>query len=149
MSRTDEMESPDFDEKTSRQQTNEPRRQSSNDLYRTDALTTAMAFINSIRIHRDGDRENVFVSLSMMVGRERDPQNPDDFVPVYEFVDVLAGRTIAKSLKLLQGEYSRETGKLFGRVEIRNLRWKADVKDDKVYMNSRGILETFQMGYLD
>lgn len=145
----DEMESPDFDEKTNRQQGAEPRRQSSNELFRTDSLTTALAFINSVRVHRDGERENVFVSLSMMVGRERDPQNPDEFVPVYEFVDVLAGRTIAKSLKILQGEYNRETGKLFGHVQIRNLRWKTEVKDEKVYMNSRGILETFQMGHLD
>lgn len=155
MSELDELSQPLIDDATDnprssnqRPDSNQQRAVFRNELHRSDSLTTGYAYINSIRVIPHGDKFNVFASLGMMVGREQD-ETKTEYVPVYENIDVLVGRTLSKSMRLLAGEYTKETGKLFGRVQVRNLRYSIDSTDKGVFLNTRGILETFEMGYLD
>lgn len=131
---------------------NEPGRKPafSNRLFASDCLTEGHAYINSIRVHKGEERERVFVSLGLQCGSKA-AADGEGYEPVYQNVDVLAGPTIEHSLRLLEGEYSKDTGKLFGKVQIRNLTFQAkpDDKSDAIYLNTRGILETLQLGALE
>lgn len=121
-----------------------------NQLFATDCLTTGHAYVNSIRIHKTEDRELVFVSLGLQSGSKA-AADGNGYEPVYQNVDVLAGLSLERSLRLLEGDYTRDTGKLFGKVQIRNLTFQAAPaqNSDAIYLNTRGILETLQLGALE
>lgn len=127
-----------------------PVQQFVNRLFSTDSLTTGHAYLNSVRLHKREDREFLFVSLGLQTG-SRAAADGEGYEPVYTNVDVLAGPTIERSMRLLVGDYSKDSGKLFGRVQIRNLTFQPEAAQDsdRIYLNSRGILETLQLGTLE
>lgn len=121
-----------------------------NRLYSTDSLTTGHAYLNSVRPYDKDGRQLIFVSLGLQTGSKA-AADGEGFEPVYTNVDLLAGPTIERSMRLLIGDYSKDSGKLFGKVQIRNLTFQPEAAQDsdRIYLNSRGILETFQLGSLE
>lgn len=122
-----------------------------NRLFSTDSLTEGHAYINSIRVvPGQNDRELVFVSLGLQSGSVP-AADGEGYEPVYQNVDVLCGVGLERSLKMLAGEYTKDTGKLYGRVQIRNLVFRAEPseRDERIFLNTRGILETLQFGSLE
>ncbi len=122
----------------------------SNELRRGDSLHVGMAYIHEIRVNRDvpeGQSPHVFVSLGVQNGYRKVDEEKSE--PVYQSVDVLAGRTCARSLMLLEGTWTKENGKLYGLAQIRNLVFRVETNSSGTFLENRGILETFQFGYLD
>lgn len=123
------------------------RRNFVNELNPFDTLTQANAYINEIRQHND----HIFVSMAILSGRRRREGSTDEYETVFQYVDVLAGRTLKRTFEILVGKYDKERGKIFGRAEIRNLVYSiGEANDDgKQWLNTMGILETFTIGHLD
>lgn len=123
------------------------RRSYSNELNPFDTLTQANAYINEIRKHG----EHVFVSMAILSGRRRKEGSADEYESVFQYVDVLAGRTLKRTFEILVGKYDKERGKIFGHAEIRNLVYSVSEQDadGKHWLNTMGVLEAFTIGHLD
>lgn len=117
-----------------------------NELYSFDSLTVGQGYIHEIKKHG----EHVFVSLAILSGRRRINQT-DEFETVFQYADLLAGRTVKRTLELLVGKYDKEKGRIFGTARIRNLTYTVGDADanGKHWLESKGILETFTIGQLD
>lgn len=118
-----------------------------NRIRRGETLTTGWGYINEIREHRKGDKTLFFVSIGLQSGwQDTGGEQPE---PVYQNIELLVGSTLVKSLSLLKGVYTKETGKPYGFVQIRNLVFSATAGDDKIFLNTRGVLETITFGHLE
>lgn len=118
-----------------------------NTLNSFDSLTTGNGYISEVRQHG----EYIFVNVGLMTGRIKNNES-GEYKTHFQNVDLLCGATAAKTFKLLVGKYNKEDGGfLFGKVQIRNLVHLISEPDEqgKTYLNSKGILETFQIGRLD
>jgi hypothetical protein len=113
-----------------------------NRIRRGETLTTGYAYVNSITKVKKGDEDLWFISLGLQSGWQPGDQE-DKPKPVYQNIDLLIGQS------LLEGEYTKETGKLYGFVQIRNLVFIPKEGTDTIFLNTRGILESITFGQLD
>lgn len=121
-----------------------------NKLRRGECLTTGWAYINEIRSHvKDANTTLYFVSIGLQSGWKAPAPGSDKPEPVYQNLELLVGNSLVKTLSLFQGAYTKDTGKPYGQVQIRNLVFSAAAGDEKIFLNTRGILETITFGQLD
>lgn len=119
----------------------------SNRIRRGETLTSGWGYINEIREHTKGDKTLLFVSIGLQSGwRDGGGDQPE---PVYQNIELLVGSTLVKTLSLFKGEYTKDTGKPYGYVQIRNLVFSATAGEEKIFLNTRGVLETITFGQLD
>lgn len=135
---------PNFDENTNKTVTTKGNRNFINHLYPNDSLTVCDGFINEVRPHAKGDRTMYFVNVGLFQGSVQDGDNyKGDIVNCA----VLAGATLGKWLSGLAGVEDPLKGVRL-RMEFRNLKFLPKLHEGKAYVDSRGILETVQIGRL-
>jgi hypothetical protein len=116
----------------------------------TDALTEASGYINEIRPYQKDEETTLwFVRIGMIVGTVPDESKGEGArKPEFQNCDLLVGSTLrywAETMKAANVDISR----LRCRFKIRNLRFIADTHEGQPVLNSRGILETIEIGYLE
>lgn len=118
-----------------------------NKIRRGETLTSGWAYLNEVRSHQKGDKTLWFASLGLQCGWQ--DSGGDKPEPVYQNIELLVGSSLVKTLSLLEGEYTKETGKPYGQVQIRNLIFSATEGTERIFLNTRGVLETITFGQLD
>ena len=134
---------PDLDENTN-QTGGKKGKPFINQLYPNDSLTVCDGFINEVRRHTKDDRTMYFVSVGLFQGSVQDG---DDYKGDITNCDVLAGPTLEKWLATMAGVEDPLKG-IRLRMEFRNLKFLPKLHEGKAYVDSRGILETVQIGRL-
>jgi hypothetical protein len=115
-----------------------------NQLKPNDSLTVANGFINGVRKHVKGDRTLYFVSVGIFQGSTL---VGDDYKGNITNFDVLAGSTLERWMSSLADVENPLKGVRF-RLEFRNLKFIPRIHEGKAFVDSFGILETVQVGYL-
>ncbi len=121
-----------------------------NVIRRGETVTKGWGYLSQVRRHeRAGQDPLFFASIGLQCGWKpgENPEKPD---PIFQNVELLIGSTCVRSMMALEGEHTKESGLIYGYFVIRNLNWSvAPVDEGKAYLNSRGILETVQFGWID
>lgn len=115
-----------------------------NQLFPNDSITECNGFINEVRSHEKEGRVMYFVSVGLFQGSQ---QEGDGYKGILTNCDLLAGPTLEKWLATIANTKDPLKGIRF-KFEIRNLMFKPKLYEGKAVLDSRGILETVQIGRL-
>lgn len=116
----------------------------------TDAVTQGSGYINEVRPYQK-DSENTlwFVRLGLIVGTVQDTSGePDARKPEFQNCDLLVGSTLRRWAEAMHAS-NADISRLRCRFKIRNLRFISDIYEGQPVLNSKGILETIEIGYLE
>jgi len=127
--------------------TDKERKAFRNFLRNTDTMMAGSGFINKVRMHeRVGADPLYFVRVGLISGTTADEN--EERRPVYMNADLLVGSTLrhwAEQMVSAQADLSR----LRCRMQIRNFIAVPDLHEGKPVLDTRGVLETIQFGFIE
>jgi len=125
-----------------------------NFLRSTDALTEGSGYINEIRPYdKDPDSRLWFVRVGLVVGTALDDVSQER-KPEFQNCDLLIGSTLRRWAEVMHAkgcfsEGSDSLARVRCRFKIRNLRFQPGIHEGKPVLNSRGVLETIEFGWIE
>jgi len=121
-----------------------------NFLRSSDSLTEGTGYINEVRPYqKDPDTTLYFVRIGLITGTEAVQGGEEgERKPVFQNCDLLVGSTLKSWAAAVQGS-SAAIAKIRCHFKIRNLQFVPDIHEGNPVLNSRGVLETVQFGFLE